>query len=205
MANETVHVSVTGRRGTAIEEIALALGEVLGLNRLANDLLLLSRASDSEVARDRQPTDLAALTRETTATFRARAVAEQVTLLDDLQDVEPVSVNPPGIRQVLTNLLDNALRATPAGGTITTTLTATPSTVRLAVCDTGPGFPPKIRPNAFDLFAHGSGTRRPGAGAGLGLGIVAAVAAAHGGQAAIEDHPTQTVVSVTLPRNAMTL
>ena len=209
LANLTMELELALRHKRSESELRAALESAIQethrLNRLASDLLLLSRASDSEVPLDRQPTDLAALLRETTATFRARAIADQVTLLDDLPDVEPVSVNPSGIRQVLTNLLDNALRATPAGGTITTTLTVTPTTVRLAVCDTGPGFPPKIRSHAFHVFAHGAGPRRPGAGAGLGLGVVAAVAAAHGGHAAIEDHATQTVVSVTLPRNATTL
>ena len=201
LANLTMELELALRHERSASELRAALEsatqETHRLNRLASDLLLLSRASDAEASLDRQPTDLAALTRETTATFRARAAAQNVALIDDLEDIEPISVNPSSIRRALTNLLDNALRATPTGGTITTTLTATPTTVKLAVHDTGRGFPPQMRSHAFDLFARGNGPRRPGAG--LGLGIVAAVAAAHGGHAAIEDHATQTVVSITLP------
>ena len=172
LANLSMELELALRRERSPNELQAALRsatqESSRLNRLASDLLLLSKVSDPQRPVIRHPVDLGALVRETTATFRARAQAEGVTVTDTVAAIEPVLADPVGIRQALTNLLDNSLRFTPAGGTITAELTATPDAVTLAVRDDGPGFPPEVREHAFEPFAHGRGPRSPDAGAGQG-------------------------------------
>jgi signal transduction histidine kinase len=125
-----------------------------------------------------------------------------------------VKVEPPGddtialadpdrIHQVLVNLLSNAIRFTPVGGTVTISFGRTDSQVSCAIVDTGPGIPAQDIPQVFERFYRGdrSRTRPEGeSGAGLGLAIVRAIVEAHGGQAWAENAPGRgTAVTFTLP------
>src|SRR5699024_9557433 len=85
------------------------------------------------------------------------------------------------IGQVLTNLLANALRHTPAGGTITVHTDYTPEAVRITVTDTGDGIAAEHLPHVFNRFYRAHTGREAGPGSGLGLAISRALAQAHGG------------------------
>ena len=101
---------------------------------------------------------------------------------------------------MLANLLSNARVHTPAGTTVTTTLTSTPGEVVLTVRDDGPGIDPELQERLFDRFFRGDAARSPGKGStGLGLAIAQAVAQAHGGRITVDGTPGATAFTVTFP------
>jgi signal transduction histidine kinase len=101
-----------------------------------------------------------------------------------------VEVDPDRIRQAVDNLIDNALRYTPAGTSIGITAGIDKATLVIAVSDSGPGFPPEFLPHAFERFRRADAARAPqDGGAGLGLAIVQSIAQAHGGRAVAENRP----------------
>jgi signal transduction histidine kinase len=116
--------------------------------------------------------------------------------------VPEVRVDPERIGQVLANLLDNALRHTPAGGRVTVALDTDPDGVRMSVRDTGEGIPADHLPRVFERFYRADTARDRGhGGSGIGLAIVRALVRAHGGRvAAHSDGPgAGTTITVTLP------
>ena len=121
------------------------------------------------------------------------------SLAEQLQSyAEGAGLFPPRIRQVLANLLSNALRHTPAGGQVTVSVQAEASAVELAVADSGSGMDPASAARAFDRFWRAGDA----AGAGLGLAIVRDIMRAHGGDAVLESAPgAGTVVRCRFPRS----
>jgi signal transduction histidine kinase len=107
------------------------------------------------------------------------------------------------LRQVIDNLLDNAVRHSPDNGTVTVTLTSAPDSpgvVTLSVADQGPGFPSDFLARAFDRFTRGDEARSDDEGTGLGLAIAASLAAAHDGTVSAANRPEGgAVVRVELP------
>lgn len=124
-------------------------------------------------------------------------------------DLEPVTahVDPVRIRQVLDNLLDNAARAVPPGGTVTVGLRRDGDTgaSRLTVSDEGPGFPPEFLEHAFQRFTRADPARGSAhGGAGLGLAIVDEVVRAHGGSVTARNRAAGgATVTVTLPADVL--
>ncbi|HTJ73862.1 MAG TPA: ATP-binding protein [Acidimicrobiales bacterium] len=111
-------------------------------------------------------------------------------------EVPELDVDPTRIRQVLANLLSNAVRHTPAGGTVTVGVEAGRGEVRITVTDTGPGFPPERLDHLFDRGALPADAR----GSGLGLAIARDLIAAHGGTIRAENRAGGgAAVTVTLP------
>jgi two-component system, OmpR family, sensor histidine kinase BaeS len=157
------------------------LDETRVLARLINDLHTLAQAESGTLALHREPTDLGVLCGETAAAFRAQAAAAGVTLTLDVADDLPLAhVDPLRLREVLTNLLANALRYTPAGGTVTLRARTEPAEPRLLleVADTGAGIAPERLPHIFDRFYKAPDSP----GTGLGLAIAKNLVAAHGGE-----------------------
>ena len=117
--------------------------------------------------------------------------------LDLPEDAVEVTGDEQRLHQVVTNLLTNARRYTPAGTTVT--VTARPGTI--TVHDDGPGFPAELVPTAFERFARGDVARaRSGeGGVGLGLSLVKAIVTAHGGRVSLESAPGDTTIVITLP------
>jgi len=104
------------------------------------------------------------------------------------------------LKQVLLILLDNALKFTPADGTVTLTTAADDKSVRIAIHDTGPGINPTVLPHIFERFYQGDAARA-GEGTGLGLAIARALVEGQGGALTAESSPNQgSVFTVTLPR-----
>lgn len=166
------------------------LGETDRMNAILSDLLLLARLDAEKVSVLREPFDLAPVLSETSERFAARALAEG----KDLQVVHsgklPARGDEERAGQVLAVLLDNALRFTPTGGTITVGGKSVDKRVEASVTDMGPGIPPESLDRVFERFyradAHSAArTRGPsGGGTGLGLAIARDLARAQGGELA---------------------
>ncbi|HJW59841.1 MAG TPA: HAMP domain-containing sensor histidine kinase, partial [Actinomycetota bacterium] len=186
-------------RTTTTELAATVLAEDLRLQRLAEDLLLLTRADEHTLALRRRPVDLDDLVFD-----EARRVRGASGLRVDTTAVSAgrVEGDPAGLRRVLRNLGDNAARA--AGGHLAFSVAEHDGVVRLTVDDDGHGIPEADRARVFERFVRLDAARaRDDGGSGLGLAIVAELVAAHGGTVAITTSPLGGArVAVTLPRLA---
>jgi signal transduction histidine kinase len=170
-----------------LEQVASLHEQTLLLNRLVGDLRLLSLAESGELQLERSNTGLDLLIRKVVERILPQARQQGVELDVDIQAGIPrVSVDTDRISQVLNNLIDNALRYTPQGKTITVkaeVLVRSHGTVQISVTDPGPGIGADDLPSIFDRFyrADRSRTRLSG-GSGLGLAIVKQLIEAHGGR-----------------------
>ncbi|WP_225753555.1 cell wall metabolism sensor histidine kinase WalK [Actinotalea sp. Marseille-Q4924] len=153
------------------------------LTRLAEDLAAVTRAESGDVRLDvsrRQPAELVAAA---AAAVGPRAEAAGVAVVTDAPaDLPALLVDPERIAQVLGNLLDNAVRHTPAGGTVTLGARAARGRVELTVRDTGEGIGAQHLPHVFERFYRADDARdRHSGGSGIGLAITKALVEAHGG------------------------
>lgn len=180
------------RKSRTREELEAALTSAAEesdrLGRLAEDLLVLARVDHGRLPVRRVPVDVAALISELRESFDERATRSAVEIEELVTVNGPVELDPERIHQALTNLVDNALRYTPAGGKISIGAVAGEQRLELSVTDTGPGFPEDFLARAFEPFARPDGARgRDTGGTGLGLTIVLAVAESHGGTASVSN------------------
>ena len=160
------------------------------LTRLVNDLRTLALADAGELALERTPTDVAALLERVVTRFSPRADAGDVNLDLALEESTLTrSLDPQRIEQILTNLLSNAIRYTPEGGTISIRLSTEGNDALITVGDTGPGIPEEALPHLFDRFYKVDKSRRQHSGTGLGLSIARKLAQAHGGDLTASNHP----------------
>ncbi|MDG5975587.1 periplasmic sensor signal transduction histidine kinase [Hydrogenophaga taeniospiralis CCUG 15921] len=148
--------------------------------RLVHQLLTLAR---TETQARHEPLDLAALTREVAREWTPRALAAGMDLGYEGEEHLRIEGDDLQLREALSNLIDNALRYTPRGSTITLRVDRRPDGARLAVEDNGPGLKPEDLAHVFQRFWRGS--ELPG-GCGLGLAIVQEIAHRHGGEARVE-------------------
>jgi two-component system OmpR family sensor kinase len=154
---------------------------------LVEDLLTLARL-DEAPSPQRQAVDLAALAHDAVEDARATAPERSITLAADRPAIVRADVHQ--LRQVLANLLGNALVHTPAGTPIEIRVDQDDQGVTVAVRDHGPGLPETPPRRLFDRFWRAEGGRERGkAGAGLGLAIVGGVIQAHGGEVTAENAP----------------
>ena len=170
------------------------------LEVLVQSLLDLSRIEAAGSKSTFASVDLIQLVREAGEQFASRAEQADRSFLMNLPD-ETVSVegNETQLRQVTTNLLENALKFTPASGWISLDLELSPDQVTLTVSDSGIGIPPEDLPHLFERFHRGrNASEFPGNG--LGLAIVKAIVSAHHGNVSVHSEPMQgTSISVSLP------
>jgi two-component system OmpR family sensor kinase len=173
------------------EENRTALGaahrEALSLCRIADELLMLSRLN-GEVMVDRQRLNLRALLSEIAATVGPLAQSHEIKLTIDAHEDVFVNGNTGHLRRLIINLLDNALKFTPAGGSIDVGLKSDAHRAIIRVADTGGGIHPAELPHIFDRFFRGAGS--PGEGSGLGLSLCREIAHAHGGEIAAANLPS---------------
>ncbi len=187
----------------APERLAALHTQVRLLARLVEDLRDLSLAQAGRLPLHRAPTDLAALVADAAAAVAPHAADKSVTVQSRMASGLPVlSVDRERMMQVVHNLLENAIRHTPAGGDVTVGLEADPSELRLWVADTGPGVPPEERDRIFDRFHRLDASRsRASGGSGLGLAIVKSLVEAHGGRVWVESRAGEgSRFTVALPR-----
>ena len=183
-----------------LPEIAGSLEAQSGrLARLVEDLMLLSRLEAQEFTLRPEQVDLAAHLGEVSAAFEHRASGGGLNLELAIDDVGAVIVDPDRVAQILNNLMENALRYTPEGGTITVSLKRVAGVVRFAVGDTGDGIDDEDLPHVFDRLYVSERYRavRP-EGSGLGLNLVKVLAEAMGGTVSVESSGHGTVVAVEL-------
>ncbi len=165
------------------EQIANLYAQTNHLIRLVNELRELAMAESAQLPLDRHPLDLGPLIQETVAVFVPLAEEKGVTLTAEVAPALPaVDVDHVRVRQVLHNLLGNALRHTPDGGAIVVTAAPSAPGVAVAVRDNGDGIDPQQIEHIFDRFYRTDPSRsRETGGSGLGLAIVKALVEAHGG------------------------
>lgn len=156
--------------------------ETLRLTRLMGDLETLASADAAGFSLSPRPVSLGPLLEETTRGFAARFEDEGVTLHTQLDDVS-ADVDPNRMRQVVANLLSNALKFTPPGGSVTLSLRRDRGWAVITVVDTGPGIAAEDLPHVFDRFFRGAGVRA--SGSGIGLTVVRELVEAHGGTVAV--------------------
>jgi signal transduction histidine kinase len=173
------------------------LEETQLLERLVEDLRTLSLSETGSLRLHREPTDLAELLAESVAAFRAKADAASVALSSSVDDDLPVlELDQSRIRQVIGNLLDNAVRLTPSGGSVKIRAAAAKDGVTIDVTDSGPGIAADVLPRIFDRF-YRAGER---GGSGLGLPIARSLVEAHGGSITASSQPGHgTTISIRLP------
>ncbi|MBD3784747.1 MAG: HAMP domain-containing histidine kinase [Micrococcales bacterium] len=175
--------------GSAMERIEAESGR---MSALVEDLLMLARL-DEEPEVEHTDVDLTVLAADTVADARARAPERRISLVGFAGGVEPTVVrgSEPRLRQVVTNLVANALRHTPNGTPVEVAVGLQDGTPCLEVRDHGPGVPPDIATKVFERFyrADPSRGRSSGGGTGLGLAIVAAIVAGHRGRVGVAETP----------------
>jgi two-component system OmpR family sensor kinase/two-component system sensor histidine kinase BaeS len=187
------------------EHISATLEETRALARLVDDLQTLSLAESGQLPLHRERVAAADLLSDVVASFAAQAEVSGIELKLALSQPDgnlELDVDPLRIDQVLSNLVANALRHTPAGGSITLSAQAIQGGVRLVVQDTGAGIPAEDLPFIFDRFWRGDRSRsRMGAGgSGLGLAIARQLVQAHGGRIGVESQPgLGAVFTIDLP------
>ncbi len=181
------------------------LSEIDRMDALISDLLVLARLDAEKLAVDNESFDLSAVLIEATDRFQARAASESIALeaLPDGKLLARGDVERAG--QILTVLLDNALRFTPEGGRVTVMANRSEGRVEALVKDTGPGIPPDHLSHVFDRFYKADAQRearnRSNGGTGLGLAIARDLARAQGGDLTAENaEGSGAVLRLSLPK-----
>lgn len=176
------------------------LEETQMLSRLVDDLRTLALAESGGLYLKREPTHLAEIIREAVSAFESQIKEKEIRVQMTLENEEDTNVDPQRVREVVTNLLSNALRYAPRRGEIHLHLTEAGSdlqrSVRISIEDNGPGIEPAALPHVFERFYKSSDS----GGMGLGLSIAKYLVEAHGGKIWAESQPGKgTRISFTLP------
>ena len=167
------------------ERVAAVLEQTRLMSRLLDDLQTVSTAEAGALSLTLEPTDLESVVEEVGSAFAPRAEAGDVELTSSCDGSPEATVDPARIRQVLENLVANAVRHTPAGGSVSIVLSRRGDEVELAVSDTGPGIPTEELETIFDRYARSADS----GGSGLGLAIARSLVEAHGGSIEAESPP----------------
>ena len=184
------------------EHLRATLDETRRLGRLVGDLQTLSLAEAGQLPLYPREVDAADLLDDVATRFIGQAAEQGVLLKVHAAEPLALTVDPDRLEQVLSNLTANALRHTPAGGTVTLAARAAEDGVELSVADTGEGIDPADLPYVFDRFWRGDRARgRAGGHSGLGLAIARQLVRAHGGTIRADSAPgAGSTFTITLPR-----
>jgi signal transduction histidine kinase len=177
---------------------------IRSLSALIEDLFELSRLEAGEIEWSMQQVQLGELVEETVEAMREQARVSGVSVTAAVPaGLAPARANPEKLQRVLFNLIQNAIRHTPADGSVTVLAESNGSTVEVEVADTGDGLTGQDRVHAFEPFYRGgAGSSRSGDGSGLGLTICRAIVEAHGGRIWLKDSPRGTCVRFSVPRGS---
>ncbi len=173
------------------EELIIAAREDSDrLNNIIEDLLNVGRIQSGRVQMEFTAVSPRDVVMESAEEFRTAAVDSGVLVQTELpEDLPDAFADLPQIRHVLNNLLSNALKFTPAGGTVTISARSDESFVYITVSDTGTGITPESLVHVFDQFFTASGGKEKTKGAGLGLYIAKEIVEAHGGTIEAKSRP----------------
>ncbi len=177
---------VTLTAGRTLEDYGQMAGSTIEecdrLLDMINTMLTISRTEAGLEAVQHLPVDLSGLTREACELFQPLAEDRKQMLAAQVQDGVVIAGDRGMLQRLAANLIDNAIKYTPVGGTVTVRLRQSDSQeIELSVTDTGIGIRPEDQPKVFDRFFRGDQSRSHG-GAGLGLSLAQAIARAHGGR-----------------------
>lgn len=168
--------------GEAREDVQVIQRQVEKIHSIVSALVKFSRQMPTEL----RPTDLNTVVRRAVALVEELARNRRVEVVLDLQELPRVAADGVQLEQVLINLVNNALDAMPAGGTLTFATWGGPQAVTLSVADTGKGIAAQHLPRLFDPFFS---TKEVGQGTGLGLSISYGIVQEHGGTIEVESEP----------------
>ncbi len=181
------------------ELLQVILEECSRMQQLTDNLLNLARGEVPAIAVQQKRLDLARLAADVTKRFAIQAREKHVEIEEHIAPVPEIIGDPVKLSWVISNLLGNALRYTPAGGTIKVAALGTEHGTRLEVTDSGPGIPPEVKDYIFERFVqYGSEGFEKGS-AGLGLSIVKEIVEAHGGRIFVESansHGSRFIVEI---------
>jgi signal transduction histidine kinase len=187
------------------ENFEIIRDEATRLEHLVNDLRILSLADAGELAITLQTIEPERLLQEVASLYQVETQRKNITLdLDIASPLPTIEVDPGRMTQVLTNILDNALRHTPEGGEIAVSAKEVNGQIELAVQDSGPGLNAEDLDRIFNRFYRTDVSRqREDGGSGLGLAIAKSIVQAHGGQVSAESEAGKGLkVIVTLPKKS---
>ena len=178
------------------EHLETILEETKVLSRLVDDLRTLSLAESGGLALHRESADVSDLARDVASSFRSAADRAGVTL-ETSGPAAVANIDAVRVREVLSNLVANAVRYTPKGGRVAIAVSADDAAVSVAVRDTGQGIAPEVLDHLFERFTRSDESR----GSGLGLAIAKSLVTAHGGTIAATSAAGQgTDIRFTIPR-----
>lgn len=183
------------------DAIHTALQDVERLTHIVRALLQLSQAESGQLVLNKAPLDLTPILQELCEQFSLAAEDKQITLATHLAPRVEATVDRVQIERLVTNLLTNAIKYTPAGGRVEVSLQESNGQVELKVADNGQGIPAEHLPHIFDRFFRVPEARaNPEKGLGLGLSFVAWIVKAHGGLIDVQSQPGKgATFTVTLP------
>jgi signal transduction histidine kinase len=183
------------------EEMEILLGQVRRLSGLIQDLLLLARTDAKRLGIDGRPFDLADLAASGLDDLETLA-GGRLHIGHEIQSPLDVFADPAHVAMVVQNLMENAAKYTPDGGSVRVTANHDGQTVRFSVANTGPALPETDREGIFERFRRGSNVGETQSGQGLGLNIARELARAYGGDLVLERSDGQwTEFVFTLPRH----
>ncbi len=179
------------------EHIAPIIDATRSLEVLVEDLRALALTDTGSLALHREPVDPAELARDVVSQFAAQAEAARVKLSSTAPDGLPAAdIDPARMRSALGNVVANAVRHTPAGGTVVVGASHVGDRIVVEVTDSGEGIAPDLLPHVFERFVRGPGSR----GTGLGLAIAHDIVVAHGGDISVKSTVgLGTTMSIALP------
>jgi signal transduction histidine kinase len=188
------------------ENFEIIREEAIRLEHLVDDLRTLSLADAGELKTNLQSVEPERLLQEVASLYQYQTQKKHITLdLDIAPSLPNIEIDPGRLTQVLTNILDNALRHTPEGGRIVFAAKQAQEQMELSIQDSGPGIIVDDINRIFDRFYRIDPSRqREDGGSGLGLAIAKSIVQAHGGQIRAESEPGQGLkIIITLPKKAI--
>ena len=204
----SIEAIIDGVHPPDADHLGAILDETRVLDRLIDDLRTLALSESGALSLHREPTDLAILATDAVTGFSAAAATAGIELTTSMpDDLPPLEIDAVRIREVLGNLIANALRHTPTGGSVAVDARRVggagggadggPSIVEIRVQDTGTGIDPELLAHVFERFARGGSST----GSGLGLSIARSLVELHGGSIRAESPPgAGTTIVIHLPK-----
>ncbi|HEY0190587.1 MAG TPA: ATP-binding protein, partial [Kofleriaceae bacterium] len=165
----------------ARQNLTAVTGAAHRLIRLVDELLLLAAGQEDKLTTSPERTQLGAMITALVAAWRPAAVAAELTLVERIDQRLIAKVDPVALERVATNLISNAIKYTPPGGTVEIELVDEPAGLRLSVRDTGTGIGDDLQSRLFGRFERSRGDARRKTGTGLGLFVAKQLVDAHGG------------------------
>ncbi|GEN95957.1 sensor histidine kinase [Pediococcus ethanolidurans] len=181
--------------------IIMSLSEIRRLNGLTSDMLTLARANSNVITLDKAPVDFSSFMSEILEPYKDLIKSEDKKLVTAIDVNKPVLVDAKRVHQLIVILLDNAIKYTPKGATITVNSNIENRNLKIQICDTGIGISDKNKKSVFKRFyrEEKSGNKQTG-GNGLGLSIAEWIVRAHKGKIKVTDNPGGgTIFTVLLP------